>query len=839
MRVKPLLLASSICALLFAKPVIAQLQQAPRSSAEILADLEKLNVLGSVLYFAAHPDDENTRLIAWSAREMKYRTGYLSLTRGDGGQNLIGTELAEELGLIRTQELLAARGVDGGEQYFSRANDFGFSKTPDETLAFWGEEAILADAVWVIRNLKPDVIITRFPPDPRAGHGHHQSATILAIQAFEAAADPTRFPDQLKYVEPWQAKRLLWNAANFGGQNSITDTQLKMEVGAYNPLLGQSYGEISAASRSNHKSQGFGAASQRGIASEYFELMAGEPAKSHIMDGVDVTWSRVKGGEGIAKQIQNIIAQFQFQKPEAVVPNLIELLNKLEKLEDGYWKDQKIKELKDIILACAGIWVESYAETPKIAQGQALSIRTDAIVRRPGVQVEVLTVDEQLCNIKLTFNTQASVRSPFQATQTTQPYWLRYPKVQERFRVEDLNEIGRPENPDAPKTRISLSVNGKEITIERLIAYKYTHPVGGEIHQPLIIAPAVTANAALQTLVFSTQQQSKTVDVVFASHADKALEVTVTPKVPAGWTVTPAQLTLKFEQKDQEIIGKFTLTHHQVQIEAGSQGPQRLDKEELAFELIYSQPYSGQSVKELAARIRTIDYQHIPLITYFPSANIKLSYIHTGVSVQRIGYIVGAGDLVPEALRQIGITVDILSEQDILEKDLSTYDAIISGIRAYNVNRRMGAIEPKIMDYVAAGGTYLMQYNVNSGLFFSNFGPYPFKLSRLRVTDETAEVRFLLPQHQVLNYPNRLNSSDFQGWVQERGLYFAADIDSRYELPFSMNDPGEDALDGSVLVGRHGKGKFVYTSLAFFRQLPAGVPGAYRLFVNLLAKPSN
>lgn len=835
MRFWPLLLLT-ICICVKGLPAQAQLQQRVVSSSEILSDLQKLRVLGSVLYLAAHPDDENTRLIAWSAREMKYRTAYLSLTRGDGGQNLIGIELAEELGLIRTQELLAARRIDGGEQYFSRANDFGFSKTPEETLEFWGREAILADAVWVIRKHRPDVIITRFPPDPRGGHGHHQAATILAIEAFRAAADPQRFPEQLAYVEPWQAKRLLWNASNFGGQNNTTSNQFNVDIGTFNPLFGQSYGEIAAESRSSHKSQGFGAARQRGSSREFFELLEGEAPENFLMDGVDVSWNRVDGGTHLEQLINEIIDGFDVQHPEASLDKLLVLMAELQALKPGYWKDQKIKELKGIILSCAGIWFESYAEAAKVAVGQQVKVRTDFIVRRPGVEVKVLNVGSEPQEATLKFNLLTQVNTTFIPRQNTQPYWLRDERVQERFAVENLGEIGLPENPDAPSSKILMSINGKTMEFERPIAFKYTHPVQGEIHQPLVAAPPVTANLNLNALAFSSSNGAKVIDVVFTSHASKPFQATASPKVPRGWSVSPAQMELDFERKDQEITGRFTLTPDPVQIlerlgaEAGS------EKDLLTFALRYENPEDGKAIQELANMIKTIDYQHIPLITYFPPANIRLSYINTGVSARRIGYIPGAGDLVPDALRQIGLSVDLLSEQDILDQDLSQYDAIISGIRAYNVNRRMGFIQPKLMEYVQNGGTYLMQYNVSSGLSTADFGPYPFKLSRLRVTDELSEVRTLLPENQVLNHPNRISAEDFEGWIQERGLYFAADIDQRYELPLSMNDAGEQALDGSVVVGRYGKGKFVYTSLAFFRQLPAGVPGAYRLFVNLLAK---
>lgn len=836
---------------------IAQLSQPRPQASEIQSSIQKLNVLGSVLYFAAHPDDENTRLIAWLAQEQQFRTAYLSLTRGDGGQNLIGTELAVELGLIRTQELLAARQVDKGEQFFSRANDFGFSKTPEETLAFWGEDKILADAVWVIRNVKPDVIITRFPPDPRGGHGHHQAATILAIEAFKAAADPTKYPEQLQYVDVWQTKRLLWNASNFGGKNSTTASQYSLDIGAYNPLVGQSYGEIAAESRSNHKSQGFGAARQRGIVREYFEAFAGDQPKADLMEGVDVTWSRVKGADRMSAQVDAILADFEASNPERSIPALLSLLESLEALDDGYWKQQKIKEVKDIILACGGIWFESYSQTPKVSVSGEVAVRTDFIVRRPGLDVRILSVQAgeaaqvsdavKSVDESLVFNQLLSVNSSFLAERTTQPYWLRKPLIQARFDVDNQLEIGSPGNIDGPGTTISLSINGKQLTFERPLVYKYTDPVHGEIYQSLTISPRVTADLANQALVFAGTDE-KSIDVVFTSHMDGAHEVEVFAEVPAGWTVSPSAVQLAFTGSNQERAVRFSLIPPS-QIASGTAVSRPLEGSgagsvgNLAFNIRHfgaagasgsgGQKTSGQ---EAARMMRVIDYPHIPQITYFPLSSVRLTQVETAVSARRVGYIVGAGDLIPESLRQIGLVVDILEEKDIIDGDLSQYDAIISGIRAYNVQSRMPYMQSKLMEYVAQGGTYMMQYNVSGGLVTSEFGPYPFKLSRLRVTDENAKVTFRTPNSPVLNYPNQITSADFEGWIQERGLYFAIDADPAYEMPLLMNDPNESDQDGSLLIANYGKGKFVYTGLAFFRQLPAGVPGAYRLFVNLIAK---
>lgn len=824
-HLKRLLLILLVVAL--ARPVTyGQLRQEPMSSTDILAALEKLQVLGSVLYFAAHPDDENTRFIAWSAKEMHYRTAYLSLTRGDGGQNLIGTELAEELGLIRTQELLAARQVDGGEQYFSRANDFGFSKTPEETLEFWGKEAILADAVWVIRQLKPDVIITRFPPDPRGGHGHHQAATILAMEAFEAAADPTKFPEQLAHVDVWQAKRLLWNTANFGGQNNTSPSQFQIDIGQYDVLSGQSYGEIAAESRSKHQSQGFGAARQRGSVWEYFETLDGEDPIQSLMDGVDVTWTRVPGAQHIPALIEHIMQHFDVRQPERSVPALIDLLKALEQLDENYWTPLKIEEVTDIILACIGFWAESYAQAPKIALGDEVRIRTDLIVRRPlhGVQVALAVEDARPHWQTLPYNSLVSIDHSVLASKTSQPYWLREPKTDQRFTVDDLMEIGQAVNPDDLQVSIRVLIDDAELLIERPVVFKYTHPVHGEIHQPLAISPVVTAHMNAQALVF-TPGSEKTLDVTFMHHGDQPLNVEAAVQVPAGWLVSPATISLNFTQKDQELNQRLTIL-----APANATGLNPDSTEVLRWQI---RPENGQH--EAAYMYRTIDYQHIPMITYFPPAEVRLSMVETGVSSTRIGYLAGAGDLVPDALRQVGLQVDLLTVQDIIDQDISQYDAIVSGIRAYNVLPRIGVIYEKLMDYVHQGGTYLMQYNVSSRLASQDFGPYPFKISRLRVTDETAPVRFLDPDHRILNYPNKIQQADFDGWVQERGLYFPIDVDPAYDTPLSMNDSGEQALDGAVIIGSYGKGKFVYTSLAFFRQLPTGVPGAYRLFINLIA----
>ncbi len=800
-------------ALLIGTLSIAQTQH-PQHAGEIKQAIKKLNTLGSVLYLAAHPDDENTRLIAWLAKEKLYRTGYLSLTRGDGGQNLIGTEQAEELGLIRTNELLAARQVDGGEQFFSRAIDFGFSKTSDETFRIWGREDILADAVWVIRKFRPDVIITRFPPDERAGHGHHQASAILAIEAFRAAADPSQFPEQLSEVAVWQAKRLLWNTSSFFQGSPPSSSHFFMNIGDYNPFIGQSYGELAAESRSNHKSQGFGAARQRGNSVERFEVLLGDAPEKTLFDGIETSWKRVSGGTNITQLITKIDEVFEMEHPEKSISGLMELLDAVADLEDGYWKTRKTAEIKELILACGGIWFESYAPNARFAAGEQIPINTAFIVRRPGVEV---AVGHEL----LPFNELHEQSSNFATTAITQPYWLRHGHGLGRFVVDNQQDIGRPGNSDAPKIPITLRINGRELTFERPIVYKYTHPVRGEVYEPLTIAPRITANLGQKALVFNGNEP-KTLEVRFTAHAQGNISAVATLQLPRGWRAEPERVALDFSAKAEEIVSRVTLYP--------AENPSLSDSLSIMLH--------DADATEPAYAIQSIAYEHIPHITWFPPAKARLSKVETGVSATRIGYLPGAGDLIPEALREIGLHVAVLNEQDILSGNLSQYDAIVTGVRLYNINQRMRHLQPRLLQYVADGGTLLIQYNVSSGLGVADLGPYPLTLGRSRVTDETAPVTVVNPDSRVLNYPNNITNADFEGWVQERGLYFVGEAAGQYDRPLHMADPGEVPNDGSLLIARYGKGNFVYTSLAFFRQLPAGIPGAYRLFVNLLAKPN-
>lgn len=789
------------------------------TSAEILLQLKKLNTLGTVLYIAAHPDDENTRLLTYLSKEKLFRTGYMSLTRGDGGQNLIGNEQGIELGLIRTQELLSARRIDGAEQFFSRAYDFGFSKTTEEAFKIWDKEKILSDVVWVIRKFQPDVIITRFPEDSRAGHGHHSGSAVLAREAFKAAADPTRFPQQLKLgVKPWQAKRIVWNSFVQQGGTAPADA-IKLDVGAYNALLGKSYGEIAAESRSQHKSQGFGVPRGRGQALEYFSHVEGTPATSDIFEDMNTSWSKLQGGQKIQSFIDQLISNYSFTNPERSVPALVALYKEMNNLQDGYWKTQKQKEVVQLIEACSGLWLDATTNTAYAVQGDSVRFNFAMISRLlPSVTAKSISVEgfdtaynqELALNRNITFGKTVPVPV---SKPITQPYWLEKEMSEGSFNVTDQLLIGNPESKPAYEASFTLTINGQDITFTRPVRYKYTDPVKGELYQPLTVLPGVTGRFTPEVVLLNSNSP-KTFDAITRRQSKTA------PAVKAS-VVNTGNVDVK-----QPPTGNGSYIFEATRKNTTTQ----VTRARLMFQT------NGKT--EEAKELRTVSYDHIPRLDYFHTPEVKLVVADIKTAGKRIGYIEGAGDKVPEALIQMGYDVVMLKEKDITPATLRTLDAVITGVRAYNVQEYLADKYDVLMEYVEQGGNLIVQYNTNNfagPLRNSKIGPYPFAISRNRVTDENAKVTFLKPEHPVLNYPNKITDSDFNNWVQERGIYFAEQLDPKYETIFSMNDPSEPEQKGSLIIADHGRGKFVYTGLVFFRELPAGVPGAYRLLANIIA----
>ncbi len=739
-----------------------------KSASEILHEMKKLNVLGSVLYMAAHPDDESTRLLAYLARERQYRTGYMAMTRGDGGQNLIGNEQGFELGLIRTQELLAARRIDGAEQFFSRAFDFGFSKRTEEALATWDEDKILADAVWVIRNFKPDIIITRFPEDSRAGHGHHSGSAVIARKAFIAAADPNQFPEQLKQgVTAWKAKRIMWNTFSFGNSNTTSESQMKIEVGGFLPLLGKSIGEIAAESRSQHRSQGFGSASSRGTATEYFVHTLGEKAEKEPMEGVDVSWLRVTGGEKIKMAVEQLIRDYNISNPSGSLQQLIVIHGLLNTITDNYWKQQKQHDVEQLILEVAGIHMEALSGTQMVRQGDTSRITVNVINRTASpVSLETLDLNgfsyKQSVNLQQNINWNYNIMFPVALTHpVSQPYWLANPMNAGHFNVTDQQLIGKAQNDPAFTVRINLNIMGKSISYEIPVMNRIVDPAIGEFFHPFIVVPPATIDREpLPVLVRANSGQK-----------------------------------------------------------------------------------SAAAVKqEMPMVMHTINYEHIPRVTYFSKAEPKEIKVDLKTAGKKIGYIVGAGDKVPEMIELMGYQVTELTREDINPEKLKEFDAVVVGVRAYNVHEWLQGKTEVLMAYVRNGGNMVVQYNTNSfagPLQKMQIGPKPFIISRTRTTEEDCEVKFLLPENPLLNFPNKISAADFKGWIQERGIYYADNFDQDYQAVLSMQDKGESEAKGSLIVRKEGKGRFIYTGLVFFRQLPAGVPGAFKLFANIISNPNN
>jgi LmbE family N-acetylglucosaminyl deacetylase len=820
-------LLSTLAFLLISVSVFAQKPQKLTSN-QIYEKIQKLNFLGTALYIAAHPDDENTRLISYLSNNVKARTAYLSLTRGDGGQNLIGSELRELLGVIRTQELLAARSVDGGEQMFTRANDFGYSKHPDETLEIWNEEAVLSDVVWAIRNFKPDVIINRFDHrTPGTTHGHHTASAILSVAAFDIANDSTKYSDQLKYTKTWQPKRLFHNISSrsFKSQEAFNEAAkdlISFDIGAYYALKGLSNNEIASIASSQHLSQGFGRLSTRGSQKEYVEFLKGDSliVENDVFSGINTTWSRLKNGASIGKILKDVEDNFDFVNPSKHLSKLMLAYSMMSDLEDNHWKTIKEKQIKEIIEACAGLYIEASANSSSGTPNSKIDINFE-VLNRSDVNMQLTSVVSELDSIEIFkgFNLTKNEKFTFKETfalktnSYTDPYWLRKEASLGMYTVDDQALIGLPETPSISKITYKLIIDFIPITITKNIVRRYAERDKGEIYEPYEVLPEVTTKIKNKVLIFS-DSISKNINVAIRAGIP-FVQGKVSLKVPEGWRVTPAEINFNIEQKEDVQNVSFLVTP--------SKDPSEGKLEVIAVS-------KGESyTKELVE----INYNHIPKQSVLLNSEAKVVRLDIQKVGNTIGYIKGAGDAVPESLRQIGYRVEIIEPININGENLLKYDAIVLGIRAYNVVDELKFKQKFLLEYVAKGGNMIVQYNTNRNVDVA--APFPLKLSRDRVTDESADVLILAEDNPLMNFPNKITNEDFNGWVQERGLYFPNIWHESYTPVLSMNDKGEHMKLGSLLIAKYGKGNYIYTGLSFFRELPAGVSGAYRLFANMLS----
>ncbi|MDZ4667052.1 MAG: PIG-L family deacetylase [bacterium] len=818
----------------------------PYSTSAVVSYLKKLTNTGSVLYIAAHPDDENTRLISWLANEKNVRTGYLSLTRGDGGQNLIGSEQGIELGVIRTQELLAARSTDGGEQFFTRAYDFGYSKTPKETFEKWNHEEILGDVVFVIRKFRPTIIITRFATDGSGGHGHHTASAILAEEAFEAAADPKRFPEQLTYVAVWQAKRLFYNsAARFWNPTADMSNFIKQDVGGFNQNLGKNYGEIAAESRSMHRSQGFGSTKQRGEMFEYFKPIKGDTANlTNIFDRLDLGWKSQENGSKIGPLLADAIAAYKKENIKVCNDKLIQALSFFPTL-NSYDKATKYNQIIRAIILVNSLYLEAVSDGSAIgAIGDSLKVKVFGLNRsQTPISIDKISLKEYgtkggcktivqefknkefLQNNTPFTNNLASVIC--KQIPPSEMNWLSHEIKENKFVIEQAN-IGNPYDLNSGYfVQFELRVQEKPITIYIALQYKWTDPEKGEHYRPFIITAPAYVNVLSNSLVFNDTLE-KEVRLRIKAGKDKVNGI-LRAHFPSNWSVKFVESGALVQTETCELNFVLDRKMEEKEIVLLVKPPTKDNQGSLTFELEIGGKIYTHGIKE-------IKYDHIPIQTLFPVAELKLVKINVVRKRKKIGYIPGAGDEIPAALNQMGYEVTTINDNMIASGNLNDYEAIVLGVRAFNTNEKLSINKKKLMAYVELGGNLIVQYNTNSfaGPFKGDIGPYPFKITRERVTDEMAIPVFALPNHEVFNKPNKITEQDFDGWLQERSIYQAGEIDARYEMPLTMNDPGEKASNGALLIGKYGKGNFIYTGLVFFRELPAGVPGAYRLFVNLI-----
>ncbi len=808
------------------------------NSADIYLQLKKLKVIASVLYVAAHPDDENNSFLPYLAKEKMYRTGYLSLTRGDGGQNLIGSEQGIELGLIRTQELLTARKIDGSEQYFSTAYEFGFSKNAREAFTIWNKEQVLSDVVWMIRKFQPDIIITRFPGDARAGHGHHAASSLIANEAFIAAADATKFPEQLKRgVSTWQAKRILWNTFSFGNVNTTNNNQLKIEVGNFNPLLGESYGEIGGEARTMHKSQGEGRPKRKGSITEYFTTTGGDTAKNDLMEGIVTNWNRLKDGAVIDAAIDNIIKNYNFEHPENSVHALVSLYKKMQGLsEHTNWWDKKLTEVQEAIFNCSGVFAEATTKDEFVLEGDTAAVscfinkRANVTIELEGIKIDRVAVAASqtiATNQNYTFDTKVLINEPAIAN-ATQPYWLQAPQTLGNFTVQNPLLIGNAWNDALLSATFSLRIDSVSFYVTKPVQYKYVDPVKGEVYQPFVIMPHISMSLTPHVSLLNMQPKKKNsnTDSVYILYKSNFTQKNV------ATTLYVLQDTIKtvFENqlRDFEKNKSYTIALPINKYYNPSKG--NAIQAAMRFKL------NGKDIV-CSNYFASIEYDHIPNIHY--SFRDKIKFVNEEVKTvgNKIGYINGAGDKVPEAIKQMGYDFKMINEADVTDENLKQFDAIIVGIRAYNIYEWLTNKNEVLNNYIKNGGNLIVQYLKSNtvGLKKVSVGPYPFVVNAgTRVTEEEAVVNFLLPNHPVLNYPNKITDKDFENWVQERSTYQAEQIDAHFEMPIGMHDTGEKESNGSLLVASYGKGNIAYVSLVLFRQLPAGIPGSFRLLANLI-----
>lgn len=819
---RPLRLVSFWLLLLTTLGVRAQ-PEAPGSLPPV-AMIQRANVLGSVLMIGAHADDDDTQLLTYLSLGLQLRTGYLSVGRSLGSQNRIGPEQGQAMAVLLNQEAIAARQRTHIEQYYTRAFDAGFTKTLTEAMTFWDRPEVVGDIVWLLRTFRPDAVIVRYSGTPRDGHGHHQASAVLARKAIAAAGDPTQFPEQLKLTTVWKPAHVFQFSA--AGAKPV----VAINVGGYNPVLGASYAEIATAGRTAFRSQAMGGLTTLRNRTVLLAPIDGTTPET-LLEGVDTTWKRMTGGEAIGEGLAAVLREFRADQPEQAVAGLVEARTKLAALEkgaDGPWVRVKLHELDETIARCVGLWVRVATPVEVVTPGMRVPVAIE-VANRSVMKLEVAGLTLKTPTGENEFPAQPLGRDQparweaywaVPADQVpTQPYWL---QGQDGMiaKIADQTKVGPAADEPLLTVRLRFRTEDGAFELTRAVRHQRFEPTEGETWRPLVVTPPVTLHPALDAVIFPDGAPRK-FSVRATAHRDDVAG-TVKLQLPAGWGVEPATGEFRIAKTGLTSDLVFTVTPPAASADSRAKISAVVDGRETAFDFV------------------TVDYPHIERATFFPATDVRFVHVPVKVLAKRVGYLIGTGDEMPEALRQLNCEVTLLSPDDLARADLTIYDAVVLGIRSYSVRPDVLLHRDRLRAYVRGGGTLVMQYTdstagPNGIVEVPNLGPFAFRVGATRVVEEDAPMKFRLPQHPLLHVPNELTAEDFRGWVQERGLRFAVSWDAHYETPLETNDSGEAPLPGGMLVAREGQGVFVYTAYAWFRQLPAGVPGAYRVFANILS----
>jgi len=834
--------------------------------------IKRLQTSASAMHTGAHPDDEDSNLIAYLVRGRNARTAYLALNRGEGGQNVIGAELFEPLGVIRTEELLQARRLDGGQQLFTSVMDYGFSKTRAEATTIWGEQETLADMVRAFRTFRPLVIISRFQGTPADGHGQHQLAGYLTPLAYKAAADPNQFPEQIREgLLPWQAKKL-YVGQGFAAAAGDEPATVVVNTGEYDPLIGRSYAEIASEGRSQHKSQEMGSVERRGSQTSRERLLESTVEKSakenDIFDGIDtsikgiakLTNNSESGLSGKLSDLQDtaekVLKEYNAYAPQKIVPILAKGVKQAREAKDStrnpYTKTllaEKEHEFSKALQNAAGVVIDALSDSETIVAGDST-----------GVSVKIFGNAAKIKNVSLSLPTDWTVENasepkptgnlffsrpevasntayfnikvPAEAT-LTQPYWLEKPRKNFTFDWTASNALkNAPFQNQLVSANVAMEIGGVDIIVSQSVQYRYADPIRGELRRDLNVVPLVgiTLDTNLLIVPVSNKSQKQRLVMSVTNNAPRETKGSAKLNLPAGWSSGPSSADFDLRRKGEKTAVAFDVT-----IPADT----RINKYDLnAIAVVNGQIYD-QSMQEIA-------YPHIQTHRLYTKATVSAQVLDLKIAPVRVGYIMGSGDAVPAAIGRLGLPVTMLGEKDLSTGDLSKFDTIVVGIRASQVRPDFVANNSRLLDFVKNGGTLIVQYQ-QSEYIQNNLTPFPAKMesvtngtqriSNVRVVDENAPVKILVPNNPIFNYPNKIVAGDWNNWVQERNLYTLTGLDPRYTALLETQDEGEPPVTGGLVYAKIGKGTYVYNSYSFFRQLPTGNPGAYRLFANMLSLP--